>query len=218
MSNIYAVVTLIGIPCVFFGAYVGLKVKIDLINARWSNLRKKASKERQKEYSGKRRLYRRFQKLNTYLLVISMIMSSIHFMNASVSIYDSVVVDSSLTEKIGLTYKNPMDRLAQNTKEKVNEIFKDYLFFAWFEEEKGRTKRKYRENVNQLFEGSEPVSDALEKKPAGEECDAYAAYVDRQREIDQAKVPEGATLEQVQRGEVLPKELTVDEYIEEYDL
>lgn len=210
---------LIGIPCVFLGTYIGLKVKVDLINARWRNLRKNASKARQEEYSSRRHLYRSLKKMNAYLLVVSLIVGSMYFMSASASILEPAIADSSQTKKIEETYRNPMDRLAQNTAMKVSEIFKDYLFFPWFEEEEGRTKESYSEKVDKLLEGCEPVSDVLAKKPEEEkESKAYDAYVSRQREIDQAKVPEGATLEQVQRGEVLPKELTVDEYIEEYSL
>lgn len=218
MSNIYVVIMLIGISCVFLGTYVGLKVKINLINARWRNLRKNASEKRRKEYGSKRHLYRHLQKVNVYLLIVSMIVSSMYFMSASVSRLDYVNADSNMTKKMEETYRNPMDRLDQNTEKKVKEMFMDYLFFSWFEEEEGRTKENYREKVDKLFEGSEFVSDVLEKKPVGKKGDVYATYVDRQREIDQAKIPEGATLEQVRQGKALPKQLTVDEYVEEYAL
>ncbi len=213
MSNVYIVILLIGILCVLFGGVVGLTVKIYFTNARLE----KSKGKRKKEYDRKIQLYKCYRTILVCLLTVSIVANAVYFKYVFTDSTAAAAVDDNLPEEVKVTYNDPKDRLAQNTEGKVKNIFIDYLFFSWFGEEEERTKENYKAKADELFVGKESMSD-VNKKLEGKEKDAYDAYVARQNEIDLAKVPAGATLEQVRQGKVLPRKLTVDEYKEEYGL
>ncbi len=211
MSSIYIVITLIGTLCVLSAVIcILLTIKIHLDCER----RGKSKAKRQQEYDEEIRHCRCIRKILIVLLMVCIVAEVIFLSLALTGPLDPDVTEDNLAEKAKIVQNDPKDRLAQNKEEKIKTLFIDYLFFSWY----GGEKEKYVENVRGLFDGKELVADAQEENLEGEDKDIYAAYVKRQNEIDLKRVPDGATLEQVWKGEVMAEKLTVDEYQEEYEL
>lgn len=131
---------------------------------------------------------------------------------------DNEELDETLTANFKTEYIDLKATLAQNQEQKIEKIFSDYLFFPADNEGEEKTREDYKRKVDDLFGGKEPRCDISEN---GIDDDIRTAYEEDRKKlaaIDEQKVPEGATLEQVRSGEIAALVLDVQIYKEEYRL
>lgn len=214
MDIIYVIRLLIGTFCVLFFAYVGLAVKIRLDCRRRENCSKE---KKRKEYGKVIRRFRCLRKIINYVLVADMIVD-IMCMSGSADQINADDTESGLVEIIETVRIDPKMRLLQNTEEKVGNICNNVLFSPWEGEAESREKEYYRERLDEILEGRAPISDKPEEALTEEEKMAYDVYLSQLEIIEQMKVPEGASLEDVQTGKVSPLMLDAGTYKEEYQL
>lgn len=213
MDTIYIIILLIGFFCVLSVIVIHKKVSLD------DKRRERCTKEKNRERYEKRiKLFGNMKKVVVFALVADIFVVIARFIIALTNNSDVSNGNNNSIETVKLTSINLQERLGHNWEEKVKIIFDDYLFFSWFEGDEKRTKEYYKQKLDEMLDGKEPVSDMPKKMLEEEKRKAYDEYHSQLGYIDEEKVPEGNTLEQVQKCEVLPKELDVETYKKEYDL
>lgn len=213
-NHAYIIVLLIPTFCVLAGYLVcRFKVKLNCDRAETCGT-ESCREEYYKKAKRDKRVGKWFGVAAFVCTIISITLNVIFWVSTKKE--ENAINDSNISE--ANESFDPKEIHKQAEEQSVENLFHDYLFFDWYKETEGNRKQGYKDKIDDLIEGKESVTDASENLLEGEEKKAYLKCKEEIAAIDELKVPEGHTLEELRNGEIDPLPLDVDTHKEEHDL